>query len=148
MKLVREHINEKFIVDSDPIADMGIGTMSIIKKFCESKKDDVLFGKNTSISVDVMLLVCVENKKYDYVKYLLDYGANVNSGSPAFKTNEDLPVRYALFNNDFRMTTLLLNYGASIRNAFSYSNSPKEIFASISKKLSKSIQNLIIQAFE
>jgi hypothetical protein len=29
MKLVREHINEKFTEDSDPIADMGIGTTII-----------------------------------------------------------------------------------------------------------------------
>ena len=32
MKLVREHINEKFKEDSDPISDLGIGLLSNIKK--------------------------------------------------------------------------------------------------------------------
>jgi hypothetical protein len=33
MKLVKEHINEKFIKDSDPIRDLGIGTEQIIEIF-------------------------------------------------------------------------------------------------------------------
>jgi hypothetical protein len=36
MKLVREHINEKFTEDSDPIADMGIGSKYLIHKWFES----------------------------------------------------------------------------------------------------------------
>ena len=36
MKLVREHINEKFTDDSDPIKDMGIGKRCQIKKWFDS----------------------------------------------------------------------------------------------------------------
>jgi hypothetical protein len=41
MKLIREHINEKFIEDSDPIADMGIGLLSDLDEFVKLilKKD-------------------------------------------------------------------------------------------------------------
>ena len=43
MKLVREHINEKFTEDSDPIHDIGIGIESAIdysfKKFVELSKE-------------------------------------------------------------------------------------------------------------
>jgi hypothetical protein len=33
MKLVREHINEKFTEDGDPITDMGIGIDQMVKEF-------------------------------------------------------------------------------------------------------------------
>ena len=36
MKLVREHINEKFTEDSDPVADMEIGSKYLIHKWFES----------------------------------------------------------------------------------------------------------------
>jgi hypothetical protein len=36
MKLVRENINEKFTEDSDPVADMEIGSKYLIHKWCES----------------------------------------------------------------------------------------------------------------
>jgi hypothetical protein len=36
MKLVREHINEKFTEDSDPIQDIGIGSKYLIHKWFES----------------------------------------------------------------------------------------------------------------
>jgi hypothetical protein len=41
MKLIREHINEKFIEDSDPIVDMGIGLLSDPDEFVKLilKKD-------------------------------------------------------------------------------------------------------------
>ena len=33
MKIVREHINEKFTEDSDPIQDLGIGLKLLIEKW-------------------------------------------------------------------------------------------------------------------
>ena len=33
MKIVREHINEKFTEDSDPIRDMGIGIDNVVQQF-------------------------------------------------------------------------------------------------------------------
>ena len=41
MKIVREHINEKFEADSDPIDDMGIGS-----KWKRLKKGDILISKS------------------------------------------------------------------------------------------------------
>jgi len=40
MKIVREHINEKFTEDSDPIQDMGIGTLAQIDKFIQENDTD------------------------------------------------------------------------------------------------------------
>ena len=40
MKLVREHINEKFTEDSDPVADMEIGAKHLIHKWFESVRVD------------------------------------------------------------------------------------------------------------
>ena len=42
MKLVREHINEKFTQDSDPIKDMGIGEIDLSKIY----KETVINGIN------------------------------------------------------------------------------------------------------
>ena len=39
MKLVKEHINEKFKEDSDPIEDMGIGLYPKMKKFIKEVDD-------------------------------------------------------------------------------------------------------------
>jgi hypothetical protein len=40
MKIVKEHINEKFYEDGDPITDMGIGS-----KFLRLKRGDILIVK-------------------------------------------------------------------------------------------------------
>jgi len=46
MKLVKEHINEKFEEESDPIKDMGIGT---IKYFYDNMKPGDIFRFKKSI---------------------------------------------------------------------------------------------------
>jgi hypothetical protein len=52
MKLIREHINEKFTEDSDPIEDMGIGIRAKIKKWCkEMWIDDYYINDDMSIDV-------------------------------------------------------------------------------------------------
>jgi hypothetical protein len=50
MKLVREHINEKFTEDSDPIQDMGIGSRYLIEKWL--KKYGI---KNYKINEDLTI---------------------------------------------------------------------------------------------
>ncbi len=47
MKLVREHINEKFKEESDPIQDLGIGLKTIYNNL---KKGDVLKVKKNFIA--------------------------------------------------------------------------------------------------
>jgi hypothetical protein len=46
MKLVREHINEKFIEDSDPISDMGIGGMCTTGSIIKTKNDVACTNKD------------------------------------------------------------------------------------------------------
>lgn len=65
MKLVREHINEKFTQESDPIKDLGIGSIFsklkpgdililekdlIIKELTNSKLEKIIFNSNKKIS--------------------------------------------------------------------------------------------------
>lgn len=84
MKLVREHINEKFTQDTDPVQDMGIG---IIEKL----KDEYLKRMSTSwrpikredISLDDLLYFSLSsylgNKNIDVVEALIDAGANIKN---------------------------------------------------------------------
>ena len=54
MKLVREHINEKFTDESDPIQDMAIGQRAIIKKWFDSagvKPNKYVIDNKYNISV-------------------------------------------------------------------------------------------------
>jgi len=117
MKIVREHINEKFSEESDPVHDLGIGIIHAIEKFCD-KHRKVIMPTYECDEKDIMLLICVDRKKHDYVEDLLKLGANVHTSAGIHLGNEDLPVRYAIWNNDYEMTELLLKYGASIENAF------------------------------
>jgi hypothetical protein len=52
MKIVREHINEKFVEDSDPIHDMGIGMIKQIKDWLKryNIKDYTI---NNDLTIDV-----------------------------------------------------------------------------------------------
>ena len=43
MKLVREHINERFEEESDPIQDMDIGAKYLIRKWFEAWAPDVKY---------------------------------------------------------------------------------------------------------
>ena len=72
MKLVREHINEKFTEDSDPIEDMGIGLKAKIEKWCDDyniknyiiNDDYTIDVKGTVFLNDVML-----NNFPDYIQF-------------------------------------------------------------------------------
>jgi len=52
VKLVREHINEKFTEESDPIEDMGIGIKAKIKKWCKEMWIDFYYI-NDNLTIDV-----------------------------------------------------------------------------------------------
>ena len=65
-----KYINEKFVKDSDPISDMDIGMEHLIKKFVKSIYP---YAKESSY-----LWICAKEGKTDFVKYLLDAGANVH----------------------------------------------------------------------
>lgn len=71
MKLVREHINEKFTKDSDSIADMGIGLITAIRKYLRNKNYSDDF--NDSEKAYTALSKLIEDKKLDFVEYLLKH---------------------------------------------------------------------------
>ena len=148
MKLVREYINEKFTEDSDPIEDMNIGMMHEIKKWVDEHHYETF-----NYNLEDILIICVDYKKYEYVKYLLDKGVNIHTGGSYHNyENMDLPIRYAIFDNDLKMTKFLLKYDASIRNAFSEMTSFKDFNKKMSiykkSKTKKQILDLVKSAFE
>jgi len=100
MKLVREHINEKFTEDSDPIHDMGIGMDALIKNFIK----ETGYLSNTKKN---FLQVCAAFGKTEFVKYLLDSGADVHR-------DDDAPLRWASEMGRTEVVKLLLDAGADV----------------------------------
>jgi hypothetical protein len=114
MKLVREHINERFEEESDPIQDMGIGIKYKIREY---------FDKNFSMSYEefinsvggkqsMILNTILEAGKYDFIKYILD------------DLDIDLSLKYtdehayilgnAAFNHDWKGAKFLISQGADL----------------------------------
>jgi hypothetical protein len=65
------YIFEVFTQDSDPIVDMGIGMIEQIKKWMNTR------AYYHYENIDQALYVCARNEKEEFVKYLLDAGANI-----------------------------------------------------------------------
>lgn len=100
MKLIREHIvYEKFTPDSDPIDDLKIGMMHQIKKYVESKGGD--FDEAD------YLWICACDGKLDYVKCLLNKGADVHK-------SDDRALRFASYNGHIDVVKVLLDHGANV----------------------------------
>jgi len=64
MKYVREHINEKFTADSDPLHDMGIGPKGIV---------DELKKKYHWSDYDIFIKMLSEEKDVEKAKTVMDY---------------------------------------------------------------------------
>jgi ankyrin repeat protein len=106
MKLVREHINEKFTEDSDPIKDMGIGLLDKLKKdfirHCSWKKIS-----KSSVTYNQLLSFCLDNDYDIYaIEYLLEAGANPNLGNSLLKAVNRKK-------NQKEILELLFKYGAN-----------------------------------
>ena len=106
MKLIKEHINEKFTEDSDPIADMNIGMMNQIKLWMESINDS-FYDK------DYALGISAENGKLDFVEYLLADDAYVHA-------NNDYALRWASENGHTEVVKVLLTAGANVHARNNY----------------------------
>jgi len=95
-----KNISEKFIQDSDPIADMGIGMKAQLKKWIETETN-YIYNEND------LLWICAEAGKTEFVKYLLDAGADVHA-------IDDYALRWASNNGHADVVKLLLDAGADV----------------------------------
>jgi len=72
MKLVKEYLNEKFTEDSDPIHDMEIGLIKIVKKWLE-EHNIRNYTINKDLSIDVKGVVKLKHQLNgnfpDYIKF-------------------------------------------------------------------------------
>jgi hypothetical protein len=87
MRIVREHINEKFVEDSDPIEDMGIGFSGIMK---ELKNKVRMAGNRKSIESS---MIYYEDTKYSdeaYAVYFVLDDVLRDNKNKKFKTFEDI----------------------------------------------------------
>jgi len=100
MKLVREHIIEKFIEKSDPISDMSIGMKHLIKKWVITETEYDYNEKD-------LLWICAKYGKLEFVKYLLDVGADVHAG-------DDYALQWASEEGHTDIVKLLLDAGANV----------------------------------
>ena len=93
-------VNEKFTEDSDPIHDMGIGMGVLIKQFVEEETHYPYIKEN-------LLWICAENGKTEFVKYLLNAGADVHA-------RDDYALRWASNNGHTEVVKVLLDAGADV----------------------------------
>jgi len=101
VKLVREHIIfEKFVTDSDPITDMGIGMMQQIKEWMKSIHIEFT-------DKDRALFICSAYGKTKFVKYLLDAGADVH-------TLNDNALHWACYEGYIEIVKILIDAGADV----------------------------------
>jgi hypothetical protein len=106
MKIVREHINEKFVEDSDPIQDMGIGIIEQIQDFL----------KGIDMNIDevhplVLINEFIKNKKYDYADFYIDYKHVDINGPPS---NYGYLLRNAVYNDNWNGQKYLIQKGANL----------------------------------
>jgi ankyrin repeat protein len=101
VKLVREHINEKFTEESDPIKDMNIGIMHDIREFVNKVEGINLYSKEN------LLLYCAKHDKNEFVKFLINDGADIH----AYK---DIALSWAVQNKNLELAKVLIDNGANV----------------------------------
>ena len=94
MKIIREHIYEKFSEDSDPIDDIGIGMNKLLIRFMKKFK---------IIDYSVALAYAAEYGQLELVKYLID------SKDADIHICFDYPLRYAAGNGHIEIVKYLLS---------------------------------------
>ena len=116
MKIIKEHINEKFTEESDPIEDMGIGVNSKLKEYLKNilnlnninDINNYTFGEHLK-GYDAVLCKIIHDKvkRYDIIHFLLAS----NLANP--KTHHSLCLRWAAANGDINIMKMLIEFGAN-----------------------------------
>jgi hypothetical protein len=99
MKIVREHINEKFVEDSDPVTDMGIGIRAQISRWMKEN--------GWTDTDDNALAECAKHGKIEWIKFLLSL-----KNYP--QTNIDIGLRFASYHGHLEVVKELLKAGANV----------------------------------
>ena len=121
MKLVREHIIlEKFIEDSDPIHDLGIGVLAQIKDWL-SKKTHTGYAVGEK-DYQTMFKLLVFNDKLDFADFLLKFKSNEIN----IDHNECSLLRWAGWQKKYKEGLFLLERGADIERALSHAKKHNE----------------------
>ena len=116
MKIIKEHINEKFTEDSDPISDMGIGVNVKFKKYIKNELgvknsndiDIYKFGTSAAYGYDAILCkITCDNKSVELAEYVI-LAKNAN---PACYNS--LSLRWAAARGNVEMIKLLIEHGAN-----------------------------------
>jgi hypothetical protein len=113
LKLVREHINEKFEEESDPIADMGIGIENQIKKWATKY---IRYEPKWTKDWEDLLVYSIDDKKLEFIDYLLNV-KKVDPDAPNRDAEIGSPLRWACHSiygeNSLKMCKMLIDAGAN-----------------------------------
>jgi hypothetical protein len=116
MKIVREHIDEKFTEDSDPIRDMGIGMKQQYEKWVRdsfNKQGRNFWPQPFEDDVNLALQVCTYYGKQDFVEYLLNLGADIHD-------DIERPLRNAAYKKHINLGVFLVKNGANLNAALKH----------------------------
>lgn len=108
-----KQIHEKFIEDSDPIDDLGIGLRREFEKYIEMLRiPDIKkyeFGSSLK-GYDALLVQAAMDGKYDVINYLL----NVKRANA--KGKNSLALRWAAVQGKLKIVKLLIEHGANVND--------------------------------
>ena len=127
MKIVREHINEKFAEESDPIHDMGIGMQNQLDLFFKK------YNVDSKISTFKLLELLAKHNEQNLIDFILD--------SKNIDINTVYPEQYGLilsnitFEENWNIGKHLIKKGANLE---------KTIEEIKKHKLPKTLENLLI----
>jgi len=105
LRIVTKYLNEKFKEEFDPIYHLGIGMDALIRKYIISLGKYNLESNN--YTDDDFLWICARHNKFEYVKHLVDKGADLHKYA-------DRALRWASKNRNYDMAKYLLEKGANV----------------------------------
>jgi hypothetical protein len=110
-------INEKFTDEFDPIRDMGIGIMSIIKKCFKERKYDIA-GLNHRDIFHILL----REKEFQLADLFLKYAKDIDIDHDHYHL-----IRFYGWRQNFDIVEFLVDHGSDLDNAIKTAEGLKEI---------------------